>query len=130
MKESEIHALLCNLFAWHLKSEETGYDSLNILARVSQGGRMGVPGHKILCKEMHPDTRRVQKAFNGLEFDEKAIVVTKHMPPPMNKNKTPKRWGEKEMAEYLQIRGDDIPAKIFRERYRVILRKLGRCMNG
>jgi hypothetical protein len=64
MKESEVHALLCALFAWHLKSEETGYDSLNILARVSQGGRRR-PGHKILCPEMHPDVRRVQKAFNG-----------------------------------------------------------------
>jgi hypothetical protein len=122
------HLLLGGLCHWHLSSDDDGWPSTSIFYRMAQGGNSRVPpGHKILCREMTPDLRRAQVAFNTLDVDEKIIVVVKHMPPPKKESGLPmfKVWGDLEKARYLEE-----SVREFKTRYKRICRKVTKNMRS
>ena len=124
--ESAVHCLLCDLFAWYIKTESWGMSPINMLIRMKEG-TIGTPqsGHKILCPEMRTETRLVLVAFNGLEFPDQAIVVTKHMPVPLEDGKPKyKKWGDNEKARYLNESTWD-----FKSKYRKCLRKMKKLLD-
>jgi hypothetical protein len=126
VKEDSVHLLLSSLFHWHMAMVMDGLPPINILHRIMTEGsvtRSGQPGSTILCPDMHPDLRRVQKAFNGLDLAQKIIVVTKHMPVPLKEDGTPqyKKWGDREKSQYLQE-----PMTTFKSKYRGCLRSVKR----
>jgi len=122
-KASIAHLSLCALFAWHLRSEDNGFPPINIFYKVMTGGRSGVPGHRILCPEMDINLRKTQFAFNTLDIAEQIVVVTKHMPCPLNEDSAPKykKWGDREKADYLN---ESLGA--FKGIYKRSCRKIGR----
>ena len=121
---NKMHLMLASLFHWHLSAENSGWAPISILHRISTEGvvvRSGKPGHNILCREMTPDQRRAQRAFNQLALDEKILVVAKHYPcSPIGENAKflYKTWTDKEKAHYLQLSPWD-----FNRKYNDILKK-------
>jgi len=121
VRPSEAHLALAKLIDELIRLGEAGWPPESILYRISTEGhvaRAGRPGHKILARDIHKDARKVQAAFNALDLADKIIVITKHRPIPEGYEK----WGEKEMAHYLNE-----PSKsIFASKYRKIVRKVAK----
>ena len=121
MSPSEAHLALSALIHELIRMGEAGWPTDSILYRISTEGhvsRAGRPGHKILARDMSRAARKVQAPFNALDLPEKIIVITKHRPIP----KEYEKWGEKEMADYLNE-----PSKSsFASKYRKIVRKVAK----
>jgi hypothetical protein len=122
--ESSIHLLLGSLFEYYLRAEDSGFPPQSILYRIATEGFASRPqraGHNILCADMTSDLRRVQAGYNALDYELKIIVAMKHSPPPLKEDGklAHKCWGDREKAQNL-----DIPASIFKSKYRKSLRKI------
>jgi len=122
-----MHLMFSSLSHWHLTAEMGGCAPISILHRIPTEGVVvssGRPGHKILCKEMTPDQRKAQMAFNKLDLKEKIIVVAKHYPrSPVDSSANPvySAWTDKEKAHYLHESMWD-----FNRKYKDILKKAHR----
>jgi len=118
------HLGLCKLFNDLLMFEESGFPPISILYRIfNEGhvGRTGRPGHKILCREMSPDQRRLWTAFRNLGLEYQIVVIVKHMPVPMKKDGEPKYklWDDKQKAAYLNEF-----ISTFRNKYKKALKRI------
>ena len=130
MNKASIHLMLADLFNWHLTSNTTGWAPINILHRVSTEGnvaRSGRPGHRVLCREMSPDQRRTQMAYNSLPLDLQIVVCAKHVEIPLNEDNTPMyaKWGDIEKAHYLTE-----SVGVFKNQYKRAIRHVQKSLSG
>jgi hypothetical protein len=130
VNKASVHLMLADLFNWHLTSETSGWPPINILHRVSTEGNVtssGRPGHKVLCREMNPDQRRIQKAYNSLSTELKIVVCAKHMGVPLKEDKTPiyNKWGDYEKAHYLTE-----SIGVFKNQYKRAIRGLQKTLHN
>lgn len=71
------------LVDYHFSIIDWGWSPTNILYRVSTEGyvdKEGIPGHKILIKDIRPELRPVQLAYNALNPCEQQVINAKYMP--------------------------------------------------
>ena len=126
IKADIIHLGLCKLFSDLFIFEESGFASINILYRMIRGTALSSSphGHRILCKDISPEQRRLWAALCNLALEYQIIVVTKHRPVPFKEGKPAyKTWGNKEKAHYLNE-----TVFLFESKYNQALRKIKRLM--
>jgi len=126
IKTDIIHLGLCKLFNDILLFEESGFAPICILHRIMREGNIGrtsTYGHKILCNDISPEQRRLWTAVRNLGVEYQIIVVTKHMPVPLQRDGKPtyKKWGVREMGQYLN-------EKRFKYKYELALKEIRKHM--
>jgi hypothetical protein len=70
---------------------------------------------------MNKDLRLIQHLFNHLPHADRIIVISKHMPPPLDGEGEPlyEKWGDKEKSKYLNE-----PIGQYKSKYRRICRQV------
>lgn len=83
MSRNFAHAVFTAWGNWHIRNtaECPGWDNRNILAKWTDAGRGGVPGHRILCREMPPDVRRVERGVAKLSPKLREAVFLRYCDP-------------------------------------------------